>query len=537
MNKTFLYLIILLLSLTSTEAQTITTETLLQEITNTSAMAVTPSYTMKQASSYDRRSVSVDSAGWYANTDQNQFIREENINGRTEKVMMDADGPGAIVRFWLTTTIKPGKIRFYLDNSTTPAIETSGYDLMRGGLNLGPALLNPHSSYEENGKGGNTMYFPIAYQKHCKITLELPDSNAIKAAHYYQINYRTYLKTSKIQTFKKTDLETYRDEINRAEGSLWNPPGIKDLAAAGLNTSTKTENIEAGKEATLKLKALTDKAAGAIQAIEIKVTPSDQSKVGELLRKLFLKIEFDGEQTVWCPVGDFSGSGYGGKKIKSWYRDLDSGATITIRSRFMMPFKKTANISLVNQSSTSANTELTVAQDKWKWTANTMYFHTTYKFEENIRDAKWDWNPVKPAKGDTAAPIEWNFIEIKGGGVYVGNSLAVDNHMQTWYGEGDAKVWIDDDKFPSEFGTGLEDYYNTSWAPVVLYQTPFANAPRADTPGSFGHNTFTRTRNLDGVPFKKYFRYDLEMLSWDGGTIDAAAVIYWYGLPGARVLR
>ena len=113
-------------------------------------------------------------------------------------------------------------------------------------------------------------------------------------------------------------------------------------------------------------------------------------------------------------------------------------------------------------------------------------------------------------------------------GVYLGNTLAVDNHMTSWYGEGDAKAYVDNEKFPSEFGTGLEDYYNTSWAPVVLYQTPFANAPRADNPSSTGFNTFTRTRILDAIPFTTGFSFDLEMLSWDGGTIDAAATTYWY---------
>jgi hypothetical protein len=106
--------------------------------------------------------------------------------------------------------------------------------------------------------------------------------------------------------------------------------------------------------------------------------------------------------------------------------------------------------------------------------------------------------------------------------------------MNAWYGEGDAKAYVDNETFPSEFGTGLEDYYNTSWAPVVLYQTPFANAPRADNPSSFGHNAFTRTRNLDGIPFNTSFSYDMEMLSWTGGTIDASATTYWYGFKGAK---
>lgn len=481
-----------------------------------------PAYTMKQASSYDRRSVSVDSPGWYANTDQNQFIRKETVNGHTEYVMMDAEGPGAIVRFWLTTTIKPGKIRFYLDHSARPVFESDGYDLMRMNFDLGPALLNPHSSYEPNGKGGNTMYFPIPYQKHCKVTLELPDSAAIKAPHYYQINYRTYVTGTKVQTFAKADLQTYRPAIDNAEKMLWRPP-----LYAGGKLTMKSEAIKSSEKTVIALPS----GSAAIRSLDIKVVPPSEADLGVALRSVILKIDFDGQQTVWCPLGDFSGSGYGGKPVKSWYREMDSSAKMT--SRWVMPYQMTATITILNNAPFDVKVEVNAKTDRWNWQPGSMYFHATYKYEENIWDAKWDYDPTKIALNDSKAPIEWNFIKIKGGGIYLGNTLAVNNKMQTWYGEGDAKVWVDNDTFPSEFGTGLEDYYNTSWAPVVLYQTPFANAPRADTPGSFGHNTFTRTRNLDGVPFRRSFRYDLEMLSWDGGVIDAAAVTYWYGLPGA----
>lgn len=33
------------------------------------------------------------------------------------------------------------------------------------------------------------------------------------------------------------------------------------------------------------------------------------------------------------------------------------------------------------------------------------------------------------------------------------------------------------DTFPSFMGTGTEDYYNCSWAPVVPFATPFGRAP------------------------------------------------------------
>ena len=98
------------------------------------------------------------------------------------------------------------------------------------------------------------------------------------------------------------------------------------------------------------------------------------------------------------------------------------------------------------------------------------------------------------------APGEWTTDELE----YMAPELF-------WYGEGDEKIWVDDDDFPSHFGTGTEDYYNCSWAPVVVFHTPFGGAPRADEKSSHGYNAFMRTRNLDAIPFKSKFRFDIEV--------------------------
>src|SRR6478609_7232923 len=119
-----------------------------------------------------------------------------------------------------------------------------------------------------------------------------------------------------------------------------------------------------------------------------------------------------------------------------------------------MPYQRNATVTIINKAPFEVNANLSVIVSNWKWDSNSLYFHTTYKYEENIKDAKWDYDVSKVAAQDTAAPIEWNFVKINGRGIYLGNTLAVNNHMNTWYGEGDAKVWVDDDKFPSEFGTG-----------------------------------------------------------------------------------
>ena len=86
----------------SVTAATVSLDSLLGEMTDRTALAQfpDPAYTCTQASSYDPKSVSADQPGWFANGDRSQFIREETNDGRTEWVMMDAKGPGAIVRFY-----------------------------------------------------------------------------------------------------------------------------------------------------------------------------------------------------------------------------------------------------------------------------------------------------------------------------------------------------------------------------------------------------------------------------------------------------
>ena len=164
----------------------VTLESLLDEMTDGAAIArwPQPEFTCRQASSYDRGTVAPDQPGWFANSDQNQFIRTETIQGRTEKVMLDADGPGTIVRCWLTTDQnKQGTLRFYLDGAAEPALSFPAYDLLSGDLGIGPPLAQPHPGYRPDGNGGNNFYLPIPYSRHCKITWH----EAGSSSRYYQI--------------------------------------------------------------------------------------------------------------------------------------------------------------------------------------------------------------------------------------------------------------------------------------------------------------------------------------------------------------
>jgi hypothetical protein len=502
-----------LVSISCLGQQEVSLASLLHEQADFSAVAKWPDpyYQEMQASSYDRKSVSPDKPGWFANDDRSQYIRTEIVNGHKEQVMMDADGPGAVVRFWLTTFKRNGNIRIYFDGSKAAAITIPAYDLMKSGLNLGAALLEPHSSYEPREKGGSTLYLPMPYAKHCKITFE--DNDTDNQPRYYQVNYRTYTAGTKVKTFSLQQLSQLSKLTHEVNEKLLHP----DSVISGKQTRME-QSIEPQKQIAVNL----PKGAAAVRLLVIKIKTENKEDYAQALRSTILQIKFDGEQTVWCPVGDFAGSGVGAQPLQSWYRTVEKDGSLI--SRWVMPYKASAEISLLNLGDKPVNVSVQAVTNKWIWDVNSMYFHANWKNENQVA--------IKQTEKDS--PQEWDFNTITGRGVFIGDVLAVYNHMHKWYGEGDQKLWVDNESFPSEYGTGTEDYYNTSWAPVVLYQTPFANAPRADSPDSFGYNTFTRTRNLDAVPFKNNFRYSLEMLGWENGTADCAATTYWYGFKNAK---
>lgn len=492
-------------------ALSVTTNRLLGDMTKYAGKPWYIYYEEHQASSYDRHSISPDQPGWFANADASQYIRTETVDDRQEHVMMDVDGPGVIVRFWLTTFKRHGKIRIYFDNKNKPEITVPAYDLMQIGLPLGKALLQAHSSYEPKEKGGSTLYLPLPYAKHCKVTFE--DEDKDNQPRYYQINYRTYPAKRQLQTFSLKEFATATEFADQVDYKLLHPDTILKGKTTELNGRIKPQ-----MQTSINL----PQERKCIKYISIKLKTDDPRDYQQALRSAILKIEFDGEQTVWCPIGDFSGSGVGGKPLQSWYRTVTSDGEII--SRWVMPYQQTAKITVLNLGNKDINLSLNAVTDSWSWSPSSMYFHADWKSQLNV--------PIKQTEKDK--PTDWDLNTITGKGIFMGETLSVYNHMHKWYGEGDQKIWVDDNKFPVEFGTGTEDYYNTSWAPVVLYQTPFANAPRADNADSFGYNTFTRTRNLDGVPFKKYFRFSLETLGWQNGTADIAATTYWYGLKGAK---
>lgn len=487
----------------------ITMETLLEEMTSFESVSRWPSpqYICLQTSSHDRRSVSPGEPGWFANDDGFGFIRTDTIDGRIEKVLFEESAPGAITRIWLTTQNPEGTMRFYFDGCDTAAWTIPAYDLMQFGHSESEnGLILPHTSYEKGVKGGSTSFLPIPYASACRVTLEEPaDMNNVP--HYYQFNFRRYADDADVETFSAENLRKYSKALSRAKHLLLNP----DEAVAKDKSTSVEKNMQPGDTLTLSLPEGTRR----VTRVEFRVD-CDSADYEQTMRSLVYSACFDGAQTVFAPLSDFSGGGMGAPAVESWYLSADGKGRVV--SRWPMPYRENAVICICNLSDSECHVSLETQTTDYDWDNSSMYFHTSWKHESDLPFNKWD-----------NGQYDWNFTTLNGRGVYRGDVLSLFNHSRLWYGEGDEKIYIDGEQFPSHFGTGVEDYYNSSWAPVYVFHTPFGGAPRADMHTSQGYNTFFRTRNLDAIPFARSLKFDMEMMGWLEGSADYATTVFWYG--------
>jgi hypothetical protein len=125
---------------------------------------------------------------------------------------------------------------------------------------------------------------------------------------------------------------------------------------------------------------------------------------------------------------------------------------------------------------------------------------------------------------------DWNYLTARGRGVFAGVAFTVGNPRGGWWGEGDEKIFVDGESFPSTFGTGTEDYYGYAWASVIRFTHAYHNQPLAERRGMTSLN---RWHVIDRIPFAKSFRFDMEIWSWPDTVLNMSVLPYWYARPGS----
>ncbi len=520
----FLMGLFVLLGFPQTSRAAITTGTLFEEMVDMNGLArfPEPAYRMVQFSSTDRRSNLPGGPGWFANSDGfggepipnfEKVLREPDADGIGEYLIADVAGPGAVVRVW--TAAIAGQMRVVLDDAETPLYEGSADDFFRG----------PYNSFEEFQEidvetFGRTVnqrdasYAPVPFAKRLRIVW----TGNIRQIHFYELQVRLYDEGTSVVTFRPEDLRTYRKTIGRVIQALADPDeriqlhslaGVKSFEAALAPSERKTVAEFEG--------------SAALEQLMIRLKAADMDKA---LRQTVLHVTFDGYPwgQVQSPVGDFFGAAPGINPYQSLPFTVQPDGTMVCR--FVMPFERSCKVELVNEGGQRVEAMGAVAATPWTWDERSMHFRARWRVDHDLIASNRDVQDLP-------------FLLAQGQGVYVGTTayLLNPNEVPTpygnWWGEGDEKIFVDNEPMPSIFGTGSEDYFNYSWSSPDIFLYPYCGQPRNDGPGNRGFVTNYRWHILDPIPFHQNLRFYMELFSHERTPgVSYARIGYHYARPG-----
>lgn len=463
------------------QTPTITTQLLMEPNANF-AQAPVPSYVMRQASSYSRTSKTPGNEAWFANDDYGKYLRQEG----SEYVMADLKGPGAVVRIWSANPM--GTLRFYFDGESEPRIKVGMRQWVESIQNNTP-----------NGKfwafwadRGWNVYFPFPYAKSLKITMQ-PGEKENPLGLYYHVGYRTYTADTSVQTFVPSDLDL--------------SVILRQTIAAPFAKSVDLDPKKANTKISFNGSSTINRA--------VLVWNPKIKDFHKTLRSIWVTATFDGEKTVSAPLGDFFAMPFGSNRKNPEGKDVNPDLTLK------MPFKKSAVFSFDrNVAAKGAPVKINFEGDYTSWDADTElnYFHCDFS-----RD-----------RGRTRPMRDMHWLDARGEGYLVGCHLLVSNPVKGWWGEGDEKIYVDDEPFPSIFGTGTEDFLNYAWSSPVPFWTPAGSQDFTTTRSSnYGYCNISRWMTRDPIPFTSSIKLDVEMWHWNDCLATFDRTVYWYAKKGA----
>jgi Protein of unknown function (DUF2961) len=277
-----------------------------------------------------------------------------------------------------------------------------------------------------------------------------------------------------------------------------NPTGEKGRAATALGGRKGSPTIPIKAGATVVL-AEAKNTSGMVRRIWM--TMPDRSP--QMLRGLRLEMFWDGAASpaVSAPVGDFFGVGLGQMaQFESAFFSNPEGRSLNC---FVpMPFRTGMRIVMRNESGRDLpelfyDVNYTLGD---RHPASTLYFHAHWRRE----------NPTTLQRDYEILP------RVSGRGRYLGTNIGVivnqSEYFNTWWGEGEVKIYLDGDvELPTLAGTGTEDYIGTAWG-QGRYANLYQGSPVADEARM--RWCFYRYHVVDPVYFRRDVRVTMQQIGY-----------------------
>ncbi len=239
------------------------------------------------------------------------------------------------------------------------------------------------------------------------------------------------------------------------------------------------------------------------------------------LRDLVLRMYWDGEPapSVEAPLGDFFCNAF---KHNAEVRGIPMCVNPTngMNCYFPMPFAGHARITVENLSPEKIGGFFyAINFEELDAPVGDAYFHARF-------------NRVNPlAFGEDYVILD----DVAGSGNFAGCYLLWQQNNDGWWGEGEVKMFIDDDaEFPTVCGTGTEDYFGGAWGFNKCFTAPFLGYPFGGESRVGARHSLYRFHVLDPVHFSSKLKVTIQAIGWrsEGRYLplqdDISSVAYFY---------
>ena len=234
----------------------------------------------------------------------------------------------------------------------------------------------------------------------------------------------------------------------------------------------------------------------------------------QMVRSIRLDIYWDGAATpaVSAPIGDFFGHA-AGRCVPFQSALFSSPEGRSFNCCIPMPFGSGMKIVVTNEGTTDLShvfydVDYTIGD---AFGDDLLYFHTHWR-RENPTTYQADYAVLPRVEG------RGRFL-----GMSVGAIADTDRYADSWWGEGEIKVYLDGDgDFPTLCGTGVEDYVGNGWAgnSDVTYSHAYQGFPLNDLQRQ--EFAFYRFHIPDPIYFYQDIRVAVQQIgaAWEKAWVD-----------------
>jgi hypothetical protein len=325
--------------------------------------------------------------------------------------------------------------------------------------------------------------------------------------------------------------------LNRSGSDLLPAAGSEDARRMGLAGQRGRFKVDAGR--MIHVVTLT---GGPNQVRSLSFdAPRDQALA---LGRLRLRITWDGraDPSVDAPLALFFGAGtlYNRENrrffVKAFPVNVEySAERVTLRCFFPMPFRQSARIELVNDSTGPVEGEWSVRAAPPRDPIHLLgYFHAMYRDHPH------------PMRGEDLTLLDTAGIEGSSvwSGHLVGTSFIFSHNANLGTLEGDPRFYFDDSQTPQAQGTGTEEWCGGGdyWGglnmtlPLAGHPVGARNQMEAKSAEDKVESAY-RFLLADVMPFGRRALIRLEHGGTNESTEHYETVTYWYGLPEETLVR